>query len=66
MPLMVATFLSKGSLPPKILNTIIAFVIVGIPTVLILMQPDLGTASLVAVAGCIAILLQVCPGGGSL
>lgn len=36
------------------------------PTVLILMQPDLGTASLVAVAGFIAILLQVYPGGGSL
>ncbi len=29
---MVATFLSKGSLPPKMLNTIIAFVIVGMPT----------------------------------
>lgn len=57
MPLMVATFLSKGSLPPKILNTIIAFVIVGMPTVLILMQPDLGTASLVAVAGFIAIFI---------
>ena len=49
MPLCVATFLSKISIPPKFITTIGAFIIVGMPTVLILLQPDLGTASLVAV-----------------
>ena len=57
MPLCVATFLSKISIPPKFITTIGAFIIVGMPTVLILLQPDLGTASLVAVAGCIGIFI---------
>lgn len=57
MPLCVATFLSKTSIPPKFITTIGAFIIVGLPTVLILLQPDLGTASLVAVAGCIGIFI---------
>lgn len=57
MPLAVASFLAKTPLPPKILNTILAFMIVGIPTALILLQPDLGTASLVAVAGSIGIFI---------
>ncbi|MDY3107261.1 MAG: rod shape-determining protein RodA [Succinivibrio sp.] len=57
MPLCVATFLSKTSIPPKFITTIGAFIIVGMPTVLILLQPDLGTASLVVVAGCIGIFI---------
>ena len=57
MPLTVATFLAKTTIPPRPLNTILDFMIVGIPTVLILKQPDLGTASLVAVAGFIAIFI---------
>ncbi|MGN0903269.1 MAG: rod shape-determining protein RodA [Succinivibrio sp.] len=57
MPLTVATFLAKNPLPPKLVPTIAAFAIVAVPTVLILLQPDLGTASLVAVAGFIAIFV---------
>ena len=57
MPLCVATFLSKTSIPPKFITTIGSFIIVGMPTVLILLQPDLGTASLVVVAGCIGIFI---------
>ncbi len=57
MPLTVAAFLSRAPLPPRTLNTLIAFAILGIPTALILMQPDLGTASLVAVSGIIAIFV---------
>lgn len=57
MPLSVAAFLAKTALPPKLLHTICSFIIVGIPTVLILMQPDLGTAALVSVAGFICIFI---------
>lgn len=57
LPLTVAAFLSKDTLPPRPLNIIIAFMLVGIPTVLILLQPDLGTAILVAVSGFITIFL---------
>lgn len=57
LPLTIAAFLSRGSLPPRPLNIIIAFILVAIPTVLILLQPDLGTAILVAVSGFITIFL---------
>ncbi len=57
MPLTIAVFLSHSPLPPKPLTTLMAFALVGIPTVLILLQPDLGTAVLVAVSGCIAIFI---------
>ena len=57
MPLTVATFLSHSTLPPRLFSTVTAFAIVGIPTILILMQPDLGTAALVAVSGVICIFI---------
>ncbi|MCR5085028.1 MAG: rod shape-determining protein RodA [Succinivibrionaceae bacterium] len=57
MPLMIATFLSRTPLPPKFLTTVLALLLVAIPTALILKQPDLGTATLVAVAGFIAIFI---------
>lgn len=57
IPLTVAAFLSRDTLPPKPINIIIAFILVGIPTVLIVLQPDLGTAILVAVSGFITIFL---------
>ncbi|MCR5537210.1 MAG: rod shape-determining protein RodA [Succinivibrio sp.] len=57
MPLMVAAFLSRDRLPPKTVNTVLALILVGLPTALILMQPDLGTAALVAVSGFIAIFI---------
>ncbi len=57
MPLAVAAFLSKSPIPPKTINTLISLVIVGMPTALILMEPDLGTAGLVAASGFIAVFL---------
>lgn len=57
IPLTIAAFLSKDTLPPRPLNIIIAFILVGLPTVLIVLQPDLGTGILVAVSGFITIFL---------
>ncbi|HAH70233.1 MAG TPA: rod shape-determining protein RodA [Succinivibrionaceae bacterium] len=57
MPLTIAAFLSRAPLPPRTLNTVLASAILGAPTALILMQPDLGTAGLVAVSGFIAIFI---------
>ncbi|MBQ9275191.1 MAG: rod shape-determining protein RodA [Succinivibrio sp.] len=57
MPLTIAAFLSRDNLPPRPLNTIIAFALVGAPTALILMEPDLGTAGLVGFSGFIAIFI---------
>ena len=57
MPLTIAAFLARDSLPPKNTNIILAFLLVGAPTILIVLQPDLGTGILVAVSGVIAIFL---------
>jgi rod shape determining protein RodA len=50
-PLMLAWYLSERPLPPGFRSLIISTVLVLLPTIMIAMQPDLGTALLVAAAG---------------
>ena len=58
VPLMVAWFFSQRVLPSKKRELLIAAVIVFVPTLLILMQPDLGTSLLIASSGIFAIYLS--------
>ena len=51
VPLTVAGFVAEKVLPPRFRTTVIALVIVLIPAVLIVQQPDLGTGILVAASG---------------
>lgn len=55
MPLMVAAFLHKRNLPPRLTTIAITLVIIAVPTGLIAKQPDLGTALLVVAAGMFAL-----------
>ncbi|GEA13293.1 rod shape-determining protein RodA [Alteromonas sp. KUL49] len=57
VPMMVAWYISKFTLPPTTINVVIGFVLVAIPTVLIARQPDLGTSLLIASSGVFAIFL---------
>jgi len=57
VPLMVASFLTATLLPPRFLHVCITLLIVLLPTVLVGMQPDLGTAILIAAAGFIVLFL---------
>lgn len=57
MPLTICAFLCREPLPPKNSSILISLVLVGIPCIIIAMQPDLGTAILVGVSGFIAIFL---------
>ena len=57
IPLTMAAFLTRTPLPPRFVNAWIAFALLAAPTLLIVIQPDLGTAILVAVSGFIAIFL---------
>ena len=50
-PMMLAWYLSEKPLPPRLSSLSISAVLVILPTLLIAMQPDLGTALLVATAG---------------
>ncbi|KJV07304.1 rod shape-determining protein RodA [Methylocucumis oryzae] len=50
-PMMIAWFLSEHALPPRFKELLIATALILIPTLLIAVQPDLGTAILVASSG---------------
>ena len=57
MPMMVSGFLAATVLPPRFLHVCITLAIVLVPAALVLVQPDLGTAVLIATAGIIVLFL---------
>ena len=57
VPMMVAWYISKFTLPPKLMQIGIGFALVIVPTILIAKQPDLGTSLLIASSGIFAIFL---------
>ncbi|KAF1052867.1 MAG: Peptidoglycan glycosyltransferase MrdB [Stenotrophomonas maltophilia] len=57
MPMTIAWYLSKRSLPPGPKHMIIALAMIGTPFVLILKQPDLGTAMLVLASGAFVLFV---------
>ena len=57
VPLMIAWYMHDRALPPNLLNLTVLACIVAVPTLLILRQPDLGTAALVFAAGGLTVLV---------
>lgn len=57
VPLMLSWYLHDKPLPPSFGHLLILLVIVLIPTLLVVKQPDLGTALLIAISGFSVILL---------
>ena len=57
VPMMAAWYLHDRQLPPRIGHMLIIGVLVIAPTALIAMQPDLGTALLIATAGFLVLVL---------
>lgn len=57
VPMTVASYLAAAVLPPRLLQVCITLVIVLLPAVLVVLQPDLGTAVLIAAAGVIVLFL---------
>ena len=55
MPLAIASFLHGRALPPRVPTALAALVLIGLPTALIVVQPDLGTGLLVICAGVFAL-----------
>jgi len=55
MPLCVASFLHSRALPPRVPTVLITLALIGVPTGLIVVQPDLGTGMLVICAGVFAL-----------
>lgn len=57
LPIMLAAYLSECHLPPRWKNTFLALVMIAVPTLMVAVQPDLGTAILIAVSGLIVLFL---------
>ncbi len=57
MPMTIAWYLSTRALPPNIKHTLISLCLILVPFVLILKQPDLGTALLVIVSGAFVLFI---------
>jgi rod shape determining protein RodA len=57
MPMTIAWYLSSRSLPPSIKHTAISLAMILIPFVLILKQPDLGTALLILASGAFVLFI---------
>jgi rod shape determining protein RodA len=55
MPLAIAAFLHNRALPPRMLTVLGTLALIGVPTALIAVQPDLGTSVLVVCAGVFAL-----------
>lgn len=57
VPMMVAYYFSEKPLPPRFIDIVIALVLVLVPVLLVIKQPDLGTALLIATSGFFVIYL---------
>ncbi|NDY95739.1 rod shape-determining protein RodA [Wenzhouxiangella limi] len=57
LPIMLATFLARRPLPPRWADSLLALILIAVPVLLIVTQPDLGTAVLVAASGLILLFL---------
>jgi rod shape determining protein RodA len=57
VPMMAAWFLHDRRLPPRFLDLVVIGALIVVPTLLIAIQPDLGTSLLVAMAGILVIVL---------
>jgi rod shape determining protein RodA len=57
VPMMLAWFFARDSLPPRLWRLGVGLVIVLIPVAIIIKQPDLGTAVLVLAAGMLIVFL---------
>lgn len=57
MPATIAWYLSKRTLPPHLKHVGISLILIGIPFILIVRQPDLGTALLILAGGTFVLFM---------
>ena len=57
MPATIAWYLSKRNLPPSLLHIAVTLMLIGMPSVLILLQPDLGTSLLILASGAFVLFM---------
>ena len=57
MPATVACYLARTGVPPSLSHVVVSLALIGLPFMLIVRQPDLGTALLVLVSGVFVLFL---------
>lgn len=57
VPLMVAWFISRGEMPPRLWRIVLGGVFTLVPVVLVMRQPDLGTSLLIVASGAFVLFL---------
>ncbi|MDP9066005.1 MAG: rod shape-determining protein RodA [Pseudomonadota bacterium] len=57
VPMMCAWYMHERALPPSLKDLVVMAAMIGVPTAMIVVQPDLGTALLIAASGLIVTLL---------
>src|SRR5690606_11252218 len=57
LPMMLAWYLNNQPLPPRLPVVLVGAALIGLPTGLILLQPDFGTAMLVGISGAFVLYL---------
>ncbi|WP_434773516.1 rod shape-determining protein RodA [Pseudomonas entomophila] len=57
MPATIAWYLAKRTLPPHLKHVLISLVLIGVPFILIVRQPDLGTALLILASGAFVLFM---------
>ena len=57
MPATIAWYLSKRTLPPQLKHVGISLILIGVPFILIVRQPDLGTSLLILAGGAFVLFM---------
>ncbi|WP_457977989.1 rod shape-determining protein RodA [Ectopseudomonas composti] len=57
MPMTIAWYLSRHNLPPRFKHIVVSLAMIGIPFVLIVKQPDLGTSLLILASGAFVVFM---------
>lgn len=57
LPMLICAYLAKTGIPPRFQTLLTSTIIIALPVVLIIQQPDLGTSLLIACSGLIVLLL---------
>lgn len=57
VPMMVAWVMTRRPLPPRKRDLTLAFIVAAIPSALVILQPDLGTAIMIMLSGLLVIFL---------
>lgn len=57
MPMTIAWYLARHNLPPRLKHIIVSLALIGVPFVLIVKQPDLGTSLLILASGAFVLFM---------